>query len=477
MSLTLSGVVLAAEPQHELSLDEMIARIVQNYPTITLASLEIERSRQELQKVESQLGWIFGAQTGISHDVTFIDAPSDRLDAGANIGRRYESGVKFDVSGRYAYEDSSASFSPLVPNPVERANLDLKWRIPFGRGEDNPEYVQGKTLAESAYEAQTANQTFVIDSLIQQGIGIYYDAAETYMRILDANKAIDRARKLQTFVEKNRNLGLSEKKDILIVQAQVDRLVAARDSLYIAWSRQKTEINRLTGQPLQTDFLPSHSYNDIAEISDQTALLNMVYARDPQVQFQYSRMKSAEANILLAKNKKQEQLDVVLSVGARAAKGDTSLGSVSAEEWAGQARLEYQYEMDKRGFDAEIYQAMLDKRLAEEQLAKVKHDIAYAVESLVQQIVDNKNAVKSNKKRLDIEKQKMQEALQRYSEGRSDTREIIEFENDLFASSLVFENQKLQLARTYASLNLLMGRIWQSRILDERQIQIRKQKE
>ena len=115
--------------------------------------------------------------------------------------------------------------------------------------------------------------------------------------------------------------------------------------------------------------------------------------------------------------------------------------------------------------------------MAEEQLAKVKHDIAYAVESLVQQTADNKNAVKSNKKRLDVEQQKMQDALQRYREGRADTREIIEFENDLFASSLVYENQKLQLARTYASLNLLMGRIWQSQILDERQNQIRKNKE
>jgi outer membrane protein TolC len=71
------------------------------------------------------------------------------------------------------------------------------------------------------------------------------------------------------------------------------------------------------------------------------------------------------------------------------------------------------------------------------------------------------------------EEQKMQDALQRYREGRSDTREVIEFENDLFASSLVYENQRLQLARTYALLNLQLGRIWQLEVLDASQDKIR----
>jgi len=458
-------------------LEQMIEKIIQNYPSFTLAGLEIEKSRQEIAKVESRLGWVFGAQTGIGHDVNFIDSPSDRFDIGANAGRRYESGTKFDISGNYAYEDSSTSFSPLVPNPSEHLNLDFKWRIPFGRGDDNPEYQQGKILAESAYEGQMANQASVIDNLIQQSINIYYDAAETYMRIVDADKEIDRAKKLRVFVEKNKSIGLAEKKDLLIVQAQIDRLVAARDSLIIAWSRQKAEINRLTGQPVTNDFKPSHRYSEITELSDLKAILEMVYARDPQIRLQHSRLKIAEANLELAKNQKQEQLDVVLSVGARAAKGDTGTGTVSQEEWAGQARLEYQYEMDKRGFDAEIYQAMLDKQLAEEQLNKIRHDIAYMVESMTQQITNNKTAVKSNYKRLEIEKQKLQDALQRYREGRTDTRELIEFENDLLASSLAHENQKLELARTYATLNLLIGRVWQLDTLNNRNIQIRKQEQ
>ena len=184
------------------------------------------------------------------------------------------------------------------------------------------------------------------------------------------------------------------------------------------------------------------------------------------MEFQKAQVKTAQANVVLAKDARQEQVDVVLSVGGRAAKGDTATGTLSQDEWAGQAKLEYQYDLDKRGFDAQIYQAMLDKQKAEEELKKLEHDIQYSVDSLVQQIHFNKRAVKSNKQRFDIENKKLQDALQRYQEGRSDTREVIDFENDLFAGSLLYENQKLQLARVYANLNLLLGRVWDNQIIE-----------
>lgn len=450
-----------------LTLDAMIEDIIEHYPSVNIAGIEIERARQEFAKVESQLGWVLSAQAGVSHDVTFINSLSDRFDTSANIGRRYESGTQFNVNGQYGYEDASVTFTPLIPNPAERARIDFSWRIPFGRGEDNPQYQQGKVTAESGLQAQTANQIFIIDNLIQQSINMYYDAAETYMRILDADKAIDRAKKLKKFIERNMQLGLSEKKDMLAVQAQLDKLISQRDGLYIAWSRQKSEINRLTGQQRHRDFIPSAEYREIAELGEFNTLLANVYERDPQMDFQRAQFKAAEANVALTRDAAQDQLDVVLSVGGSTLMGDTPVGHYSEEDLAGLARLEYQYDLDRRGFDAQLYQALLDKQKAEESLQKLEQDIQYSVDSLVQQIKFNKLAVSSNQRRFEIENKKLQEALQRYREGRSDTREIIDFENDLFASSLFYENQKLQLARVYASLNLLLGRVWDSAVIEK----------
>lgn len=450
-----------------LSVGQVVDRIIKNYASVRIAGLEIEKSRKEFAKIESQLGWVLSAQTGVAHDVSIIDSPSDRFDAGLNLGRQYKSGSRFDVAGNYTYEDSSTSFSPFSPNPSQRTSLDLKWRIPFGRGDGNPAYEQGLVSAESGLQAQTASQIQAIDNLIDQAINLYFDAAVTHMRIQDANKSISRTRKLKKFVLKNQRLGLAERKDVLIVQAQLDGSIAQRDNLLVVWSRQKAEINRLIGASLDSEFIPSAGFSDIAELSDRDRLKSLVYERHPQIALQHSQLSLAEADIQLAKDAKENQLDVVLSVGARTSRGDTSTGSISQEEWAGAARLEYLYDLDKRGFDAQLYQSMLNKRIAEQELERIRHDLAYTVVSLVEQIKYNKLAVKTNRQRLSVENKKMDDVLQRYREGRADTKDVIDFENSLNASSLAYENQRLELARAYSSLNLLLGRIWNTQAVTQ----------
>ena len=87
--LVLSVSSLAAE---RLSVHQMLARILETYPSLTVASLEVARAREETVRVEARLGWVLGAQAGVGHDVSFFGTPSDRFDAGATLNRRLESG-------------------------------------------------------------------------------------------------------------------------------------------------------------------------------------------------------------------------------------------------------------------------------------------------------------------------------------------------------------------------------------------------
>ena len=96
---------MAAEPKPK-SLDNVINQVLTSYPSIKIAKLEIERARQEFAKIESQLGWILSAQTGVSHDVGAFNIPSDRFSAAASIGSVQESGNSLEISGQYSYEDS-----------------------------------------------------------------------------------------------------------------------------------------------------------------------------------------------------------------------------------------------------------------------------------------------------------------------------------------------------------------------------------
>jgi outer membrane protein TolC len=395
--------------------------------------------------------------------VGIFNIPSERFDASASIGRTQQSGNRLEISGQYSYEDSETVAIPSLTNPSERTTLDLNYRIPFGKGEDNPEFSEGLVAAEAGLEATQAARIKEIDSLVQQTLQLYYDAANTYMRIRDANKAIERSERLLAFVKKNKRLGLAERKDLLNVEALLSAKIADRDNLLIIWSRQRSELNRLTGAESATDFIPEIAID--SDLPDSNILLQRVYASSPDIILQKAQLKSAESRIGLAANEQKDRLDVVLSVGTRNTSGDTATGSVDDTEWAGGARLEYQFSADQRGFDAELYQSMLEKQTIETELEKIKAYLNYNVIGILEQIERNGISAKSSKQRLLIEKEKVEEAIERYKLGRADTSELIDNENTYFTSSLLYETRKIELARKHAELDLLLGILWDRQTL------------
>lgn len=466
LSILLVVVVITnvnAEESQKRSLQEVIQLVLTNYPSIKIAKLEIERATQEFAKIESQLGWVVNTQAGISRDLGVFNIPSERFDARASIGSVQESGNRVEVIGQYSYEDSESVAIPSIANPLERTSVDLNYRVPFGQGQDNPVFEQGRILAESGLESTQATRIKQVDALVKQTLSIYYDTANTYMRIHDANKAIDRASRLLEFVKKNKSLGLAENKDLLIVKALLNAKIADRDNLLTIWSRQRTELNRLIGVKPDSEFVPVIAITK--QIPEQKAVLGQVYGLDPDLMLQTAQLKSVQSSIELASDAKKDKFDLVLSVGARNTSGDTATGSVSQSEWAGGARVEYQFAMDQRGFDAELYQAMLDKQVIEEEITRIKRDLGYDVTGLLEQVKQNLVSEKSSRIRLLSERAKVDEAFKRYKVGRADTSELIDNENSLFASSLLYETRKIELARRCSELELLRGLLWDRKLL------------
>ncbi len=450
-----------------LSLDDVVNKILKQYPSIKVARLEVEQARQEFSKIESQLGWVLNAQSGISRDISAFNIPNERFDANVNISSLNKSGSTFGVSGNYSYEKSDTSIIPSLLNPARRSSLDLNYRIPLAQGEDNPNYSEGLELAKASLERTLAEKINQTDALISQTANLFYDAASTLVRIEDANASIKRSLRLLRYVEKNKSLGLVEKKDFLDANALYLERIAERDNLLVIWSRQRSELNRLIGLKSNVELFP-----DIKLVKKKLIrkdILDRVYQVSPELQFQYARLKQAESEIMLANDAKRDQLDLVLSVGARNTSGDTVIGSVSDNEWAGGARLEYRFSFDQRGFNAGLYQKVLQKELAEEEIERIKTEIDYTVDSLMEQIQRSETSINSIKKRQEVEKEKLIEAFERYKTGRSNTNELIDNENSLFISSLLYKTRKIELSRLYSDLDLMLGELWDSKILLSRE--------
>ncbi len=449
-----------------LSLDDVVKRILKQYPSIEVARIEVEQARQEYAKIQSQLGWVFSASTGVARDVAAFDVPSDQFHANVNFSSLNKSGSRIEITGNYTYEDSDTSVIPSLLNPSERARLDLNYRIPFAQGSDNPNYTEGLELAKAGYDSTLADKINQTDALIGLTANLFYDAAATIARIDDANASIKRSLRLLQFVEKNKSLGLVEKKDYLDARALYLNRIAERDNLLVIWSRQRSELNRLIGYKSSFEFLPSTDIIDKTLVRDD--VLQRAYEVSPVLQLQNAQLKRAESEITLAIDAKKDLLDLVLSVGARNTTGDTSLGNVSNDELAGGARLEYRFSFDQRGFDADLYQKILQKESVEEEIARVKTQIDYDIDSLLEQIKRSQTSIKSIKKRLAVEKEKVAEAFERYKTGRSNTNELIDNETALFASSLLYRTRKIELSRMYTDLDLMLGELWNSNVLISR---------
>jgi len=126
---------------------------------------------------------------------------------------------------------------------------------------------------------------------------------------------------------------------------------------------------------------------------------------------------------------------------------------------AGGVRLEYQNALDKRGFDAAIYQARLEIRMAEEDSRKVRDDLRYRIAGLVGELEASRKALAAYEARLKSEQRKFDEALDLYREGRFTTDRLIQFENELQAARFALEQQRIEYAQRQRDFALEQQRI------------------
>lgn len=462
--LPLAAYSFAAEKNPSLTYSQALQKVIDTYPTLDIARLQVLQARQEMLKIESTLGWQLAAEGGALHDVTTFGVPSDVADAFAGLNRTLRSGDSLGISGAYRYEDSTATISPLLPNPSERINLDLNYRMPFGQGRDNPQYVQGRVTAEASVLLQQANELSIREQLAIQTQELFYGAASVRAQLATAQSSVNRARRLKRYVRERLELGLAEEKDILQSDAQLQARLSDLRALQVSWEKQRTTLNRLMGRPWDAEFIPLLDTKAvmISRSEPEPALVKEAEANSPGLLSNQAVTIQNEANLQLRRDDLKDKIDVVVSVGGRTASGNNATGFVDENDLAGGVRLEYQSALDKRGLDAGIYQAQLNLQIARQDERKIRDDVRYSVTGLLSEIEANQLSLKSFQTRVISEEKKVDEALERYRVGREATDRLIQFENEMQVARLALEESRIALERRLINMSILLGRIWQS---------------
>lgn len=460
LSFVIISTPVLADEKSELTIYQVMQRVLDRYPSLKISEMEVQQAAEQRQQVESSLGWILNSTAGVTHDLTGLGTPSDRLDLSGSIGRQLKSGATLSLSGGYRYEDSEFTFSPAFPNPAHTTRLDLSYRLPLSQGDGNPLYTEGLISADAAHEITKANQLLTRITLAEKIKDLFYSSLLTRARLVNAEQAVQRAQKLNVYINKNVKLGLSEDKDQLQVVAQLDSKLADLSAIQLQWRQQQTSMNRLMLEDWSQEVKPILISSVNKTQYDINNLIKKTEAYHPAVKVTQAQLKIAESQINSARDTKKDNLDLVLSVGTRTSDGKSTTRTVSEKDWAGAVSLQYKHLFNDEGVSSKYKQALLGKNIALENIVKTKDDIRYTVSGLVSEIQAAKLAVKAAEKKLTSESLKLKEAERRYKNGRADTAQLIQFQNEYSFAELAYQNQRVDFKSRIIALQIFTGLFW-----------------
>jgi len=459
--LLASGAFSAPLAAQSLTYNEMLRRVVTVDASLDVARFQLERAREEIAKVETQLAWTLGAQGGAGRDLSTFGLLTDRRDLSASADKRMSFGTQVGVGAGYQRDDSVTTISPLLPNPSEVTRADISLRQPLARGFGNPAYQEGRLIAEADAAASAADRTATFDQVARRAADVYYSAAFTFARLRNAEAAIARAERLREYVINNQRLGIAEEKDRLQADAQLTGARADREALVVAWTQQRTTLNRLMESAWDAPIEPVLAPLVARDLPAPDALQKQALQHSPDLARLQARVSRSESVIERSRDAARDQLDAVFSVGTRNVTGETgTFGSVDATERVGSVRLEYRGVAGQSAADVEVNQAMLDRSIALRQLESARLDLEYSVSGLRAQVEVARVAYEQAQARVKAERAKVNEATVRYRTGRSDTQQLIQFENDARLAELLADQQAIELARRIVELETVRGSYW-----------------
>ena len=455
--LQVNNVVLA----ENLSLQQVLQRVINHYPSIKSAAIQVQRARQENIKVQSQLSWALNTNAAYARETSLFGTPSDRYSIAGSVNKNLGSGGALGLNASVAREDSEDSFGPTFPNPLTKTRIDINYRHRFEKGADNPLYQEGLVSAQAGETLAISEKLALYDNLAAQVIDLYVSAATTRARINSINKTIERGNRLKKYIDDEYRLGLSEEKDVLQVNARLSINAADKKSLQVIWQQQLISLNRLMGRKWSEELKPDTGAAPIVNMGFEK-IYTQTQNHSPALKTIDARLELADSAIRSSRDLTKDELDLVVFLGNEVNQGDRLLDDLDESTLVGGISLEYNRGLDKSGLNAALRQAHYDRGIALQDKKQLLEDLQYDIASLLAEIESSEQALAAFSASVKAEKKKLDEAIIRYKDGRIETDRIIEFESQLAVAELSYDLQAIELSRRYYLLNLLRGATWEN---------------
>lgn len=468
LALALQNNFIQAET---LTPEQVLQQVIDHYPSITRAAIEVERAQQSIKVANSQLGWKLDAQAGIERGVSLLGTSSDIITLGGGVSRMLDSGSSLAFNAALRREDSESVFSPAIANPSTSSNLGVSYRQTLAKNTAHTVFDEARTLARLDVESSLAEKSELYDQLAKKVFDLYFSAAILMARIDNVEHSVTRTKRLQSYINNKTSLGISERKDILQVNAQLTSLIAEKTNLNTSLTKQVVAINRLMARPWDSEIQTIHKIKTLP--GDDKKLFIIARDHSPKIKLLESQLALADSAIRTRRDEREDSMDLVWFAGAQNYSGDTAINSVSETELTGGVRFEFKQDVDKSGLDAELYQAQLERGAILQDRKLLLEDLQYDLYGLLAETKSNRAALEAFAKSVKSEVIKVDEAMKRYRSGRIDIDVIIQFEDQLSKAKFSLELQRIALVQRHYQLQILLGDIWKEIVKPEAGVSLR----
>lgn len=439
-----------------LTLPQAIHMALKYRSELKSAELNNESARLGLVVTESQLGWQANARAGLKHDLDMFGQPTEQQQLSAGLSKQQRSGNQISVQGSYQKDNSQTTGVSIFPNPLESYGVNLDYRIPLQRGRNNLAYEYAQVQSKMAVTVSSAEQRATADKIGEQLITIYHQLLASQIRMTDIQNALQRTQKLGALIKENSRLGMADKSDRLSVRARRAEQLADKKQLQRERLSQLIELQKMVG-PVRYDTSVAN-YNDVKRLPGKlNEIWQEVSQRDAVIASNEAKLQTTESLVRLNRDQQKNKFDVVLSIGNETRQGQRVGGDLNENEWVGGVRLEYQLPLDRKGVDAHTQQTMLELTKTRIDNQRYKADLKNLVQRWYQEWQMTTDTIKQFKQRKLIEIERYNEVKERYMQGRTDIREMLDAEASLSSAEKKLSTEEARRSLVLALLSNRLG--------------------
>jgi len=438
-----------------MSLKQVIETVLAHHPDLNVSRIDSAIAATEAVRVKGILDPVVSASVTASTEKT--PTISDFQPSENRIGQLRGAISKPLASGgtlgaNFNYIRNSQGFtSPFAANlalfnPSYRNQININYRHPLLKGANRPGYNQSLLSAEAGVAEANQQRLVIAHNLALQAINAYYQLASDDINIDISAQAVKRAKKLLSYQRSREQFGLIEKADRLQAEAL---LAARRTDLQRSRSfrlNDQNTLNRLMLHAADADIVVEHGQLKPGSGPDTDAAVKQAEQLRPELQVLNARMQAANAQLAIARDADQMQLDVVASVGTRGL-GKTPLPAAAAgfsvHDHFASLSFELSDALGRNTAGAAIRKAELQRQRIEAQRISALKQIRDEISSAKTAIISGQPTLALARKQVKAEQRQFRAEMKRYRQGRSDTATVVQFEGELRNAALNAELQQL----------------------------------